>query len=257
MENESDKIRGQDTSRLRMDQKGSFDTTHWSLVIDAANSDVHVSSQALEALCKRYWYPIYVFIRRKGNSRHEAEDFTQSYFAHLLDKELLKNAAPEKGRFGTYLLSTLNNFLVNEWEKRSALKRGAGYKIISIDEILAEELYSREPVEPSTPEKIFERKWAMVLMSEVLRRLAQEQEHEGKAEIFKALEPGLTGASETGWLAEVAARLKISDGSARTLLHRLRKRYGELLREEIGRTLANPTDVDDEIRHLFAAVETL
>jgi RNA polymerase sigma-70 factor (ECF subfamily) len=255
MDNEPDKIRGQDTSRLGVNQKGSFDTTHWSLVIDAAHTDVRVSAAALEALCKRYWYPIYVFIRRKGSARHEAEDHTQAFFAHLLDKDLLKQASPERGRFRTYLLSSLNNFLVNEWEKRSRLKRGADYKFISMDEMQADEMYSREPADPSTPEKLFERRWAMTLISEVLRRLGEDYERQGKSEIFKALEPGLTGESESGWLAGVAERLQISDGSARTQLHRLRRRYGELLREEIGRTLANPADVDDEIRHLFSIVE--
>jgi RNA polymerase sigma factor (sigma-70 family) len=233
---------------------GAFSTTHWSVVLGAGQSDLAAATAALERLCRTYWYPIYAFVRRRGSDPHEAEDLTQAFFAFLLEKETLKKVDQQKGKFRTFLLAALTNFLANEWDKRQTLKRGGQRQIISLDEAAAEGLYLREPVESLSPEKLFERRWAGALIEQVLTRLQREYATGGKANLFAKLEPALTGEVAAGAYAGWAAALDMSEGAVKVALHRLRRRFGEILRSEIAHTVSNPEEIDDEIRQLFAAI---
>lgn len=236
------------------DSSRGFATTHWSVVLGSIDSDSSQQQAALEELCRKYWYPLYAFVRRRGSDPHEAADLTQGFFAFLLEKGALKRVAPEKGRFRSFLLAALTNFVNNEWDKRRTFKRGGQYRILSLNEPEAEERYRLEPVDPVTPQKLFERRWAMTLLEEVLGRLKQEYTSEGKARLFEALEPGLTGEVAEGEYAAWAAGLGMSRGAAKVALHRLRRRFGKALRHEIAHTVASPAEVDEEIRQLFAAI---
>ncbi|SPE62412.1 RNA polymerase, sigma-24 subunit, ECF subfamily [Verrucomicrobia bacterium] len=232
----------------------AFATTHWSVVLAAGKDDLGRAAAALEELCSKYWYPLYAFIRRRGSDQHEAEDLTQAFFALLLGKEMLKRVDRHNGRFRSFLLASLTNFLNNEWDRRQTLKRGGGYRIISLDEMAAEERYRREPADPLTAEKLFDRRWAATLLELVLDRLKKEYIAEDKADLFAALEIGLTAGVSEGDYAEWTAFLGMSRGAVKVALHRLRRRFGQLLRQEIAHTVASPAEVDEEIRHLFAAV---
>ena len=232
---------------------GAFSTTHWSVVRSAADDDTDCAARALEQLCDRYWYPIYAFIRRRGSDHHAAEDLTQAFFARLLEKKSLRHADREKGRFRTFLLSSLTNFLNNEWDKWQTIKRGGRQQIISLDEAVAEQRYRCEPVTSDTPERQFERRWALTLLQQVLDNLKQEQVESGKAELFAKLEPFITGEVTQGVYARLEAELGMREETVRVALSRLRNRFGQLLRNEIANTVASPAEVDAEIRELFAA----
>lgn len=234
-------------------QAGAFATTHWSVVLRAGQGADARAAWALEQLCRTYWYPIYAFIRRQGSDPHEAEDETQAFFAFLLEKEALRKVDPEKGKFRSFLLAALTNFLNDERDKRQTLKRGGQRQIISLDALAAEERLKLEPVEQLTPVQAFERRWARTLLEHVLHRLRQEYTAENKAKLFARLEPGLTGEVAGAVLAGWAAELGMSTGALKVALHRLRRRYGNLLRREIAHTVASPAELDEEIRQLFAA----
>jgi RNA polymerase sigma-70 factor (ECF subfamily) len=233
---------------------GAFSTTHWSVVLRAGQGDVAGATAALERLCRTYWYPIYAFVRRRGSDPPEAEDLTQAFFAFLLEKEALKKVDRQKGKFRTFLLAALTNFLANEWDKSRTLKRGGQRQIISLDETVAEELYRHEAVESLTPEKLFERRWARALIEQALARLRQEYVAGDKAGLFTKLEPALTGETPPGAFGQWASELSMSEGAVKVALHRLRRRFGEVLRSEIAHTVSSPEEIDDEIRHLFAAI---
>lgn len=222
-------------------------------MLEAGQGDIVKSTAALEKLCRQYWYPIYAFVRRRGSDRHEAEDLTQAFFAHLLDKDTLKKVDRRKGKFRTFLLASLTNFLTNEWDKRQTLKRGGEYQIMSLHEV-AEEMYGREPVAERAPENLFDRRWALLVAETVLAQLKSEYAAQNKSNVFTQLEPGLTGELDAGWYQARAAALNMSEGAVRVALHRLRRRFGELLRAEIGQTVTNAREVDEEIRHLFASM---
>lgn len=239
-----------------VEKAGAFSTTHWSVVVAAAGNDPAVAEKALEQLCSKYWYPIYVFVRRRGADAHTSEDTTQAFFADLLGRGALKEVDRLKGRFRSFLLASLTNFLNNEWDRHKTLKRGGHLQIISMDETSAEDRYRREPAETVTPETLFERRWAMMLLERVLDQLKQECAVEGKADLFAKLGPGIVGAIAPGLHAEWAAVLDMNEAAVRVALHRLRRRYGELLRHEIANTVADPADVDDEIRHLLTVVSS-
>ena len=232
---------------------GSFTSTHWSVVAQAAGDSQHAKA-ALEILCGKYWYPIYTFIRQRGSNHHQAEDLTQAFFAHLLVKELIGKADRNKGKFRTFLLTALTNFLANEWDKQNALKRGGGRQIISLDESVAEGRNRKEPTLALSPEQLFERHWAFALLGQALDRLKQEHIKAGKAALFTKLEPSLTGAPAADWFPQCAMELKMSENALRVALHRMRRRFGELVREEVAHTAADEADVDDEIHCLFAAL---
>lgn len=254
MEPPANELPERDDCCFGQDKAAAFSTTHWSVVLTAGQDNPTGAAAALEQLCRRYWYPIYVFVRRRGADRHEAEDLTQGFFAHLFEMETLKKADRRKGKFRTFLLSALTKFLSNEWDKRQTAKRGGRRQIISLDEAAAEQLYSLEPVEPGSPEKLFDRRWAATLVEGGLTRLREEYRVRGKAELLAQLELSLTQEAGPGRYAEWAGTLGMSEGAVRVALHRLRRRFGELLREEIAQTVTGTAEVDEEIRHLFEAI---
>jgi len=232
----------------------AFVTTHWSLVVSAGRNDTPHARDALENLCRAYWFPIYAFVRRQGHGPPDAQDLTQEFFARLLEKKQLAGADPAKGRFRSFLLASLKHFLANEWDKTRAQKRGGGQKLIPIDVATAETSGGLEPADGLTAEKIFERRWALTLLDQVLRRLRAEYVRDGKENLFEQLKPTLTETSRTIAYAEIATRLGTNEGAVKVAVHRLRQRYREVLRAEIADTVASPGEVEDEIRNLFAAL---
>lgn len=204
-------------------------------------------------LCTIYWYPLYAFIRRRGHDAHEAEDLTQEFFARLLAKHDLAGAAPEKGKFRSFLLAAVKHFLANEHDRAAAQKRGGGQKVIALDALRADSRRSLEPADDLTPEKLFERRWALAVLDQVLARLEAELAAAGKARQFEALKDLLTGAGQ-GTYAQLADQLGMSPGAVKVAAHRLRRRYRQLLREEIAHTVTDPGEIDDEIRYLLSCL---
>lgn len=232
----------------------AFCTTHWSLVLAAGQPGHPATQKALGALYQSYWYPLYAFVRRKGHPPEEAKDLTQDFFALLLEKNFVGDADRDRGRFRTFLLTACTNFLANDWAKRRTLKRGGGFTFVSLQEESAEDWYQREPVDGVTPEKLFDRRWALSVLARTMNNLRVEFQKAGKSEVFSTLEPFLSGEKHPASYTEAARRLGMSEGTVRVNVHRLRARYGELLRQEIGQTLANPADLEDELRHLLAVL---
>ncbi len=233
-----------------------FHTTHWSVVQRAGGSSdagPAASAAALETLCRAYWGPLHAYVRRRGYGAEEARDLTQSFFAALLAKNLVSHADRERGRFRAFLLGSLSNFLLNEWDKARALKRGGGMLIFSLEERDAEDRYLHEPIDDLTPEKLFDRRWAETVLERVLARLRQEHETAGNGERFQHCKPWLLGDGE-GSYEEAAARLGMAETGVRTMVHRLRLRFRELMQAEIAETVSGPADVEEEIRALFHAL---
>ena len=231
-----------------------FVTTHWSVVLTAGATDTTSAHEALAKLCRSYWYPLYAYIRRRGHSPEDAEDLTQEFFARFLEHNWVGRADREKGRFRTFLLSAMNYFLANEWDKARAQKRGGGAAPLPLEFDAAETRYSHEPADQVTPEQHFERRWVLALLEQVLGRLREEFEQEGKAELFAALNPCLVGDRTLLPYAELGEKLRLGEGAVKSAVHRLRQRYRQLLREEIAQTVAAPGEVDEELRHLFAVL---
>jgi len=225
---------------------GHFVATRWTIVLAAGHGESPQAGRALEELCQAYWYPLYAYVRRRGYESHEAEDLTQEFFARLLAKGYLADVDREKGRFRSFLLASLKHFLANEWDRARAQKRGGGQTLISLD---AETRYQCEPVDEASADKLLDRAWAVALLDEVLARL----EAENDPRQFAALKPFLTAGQETIPYAEVAGTLGTTEGAVKVAVHRLRKRYRALLREEIAHTVASPSEIDEELRYLFAA----
>jgi RNA polymerase sigma-70 factor (ECF subfamily) len=231
-----------------------FATTHWSVVLAAAGSETARAAAALEKLCRIYWYPLYAYVRRQGHEVHEAKDLTQAFFARLLEKDYVGRASRERGRFRSYLLTALNHFLVDDWKRANRQIRGGGRQILSLDEQIAEERYQHEPVDLMSPEKIYERRWAMTLLDHVLAQLEKEFADLGNAALFTQLQVFLLGDQMAPAYKEVAARLGLTEGAVKAAVYRLRRRYRELLREEIAQTVTTVDEVDGELRHLFAVL---
>jgi RNA polymerase sigma-70 factor (ECF subfamily) len=223
-------------------------------VLAAGQSDAALAQTALTRLCQTYWYPLYAYIRRRGYSTHDAQDLTQALFAHLLERRALASADPNRGRFRSFILTAANNFIAHEWEKARAQKRGGRLEILSLDLAAAEKRYDLEPVENSTPDKLFDKQWALALLEEVLNRLEVEYQRAGRAELFRALKQTLTGTRESQPYDLLATELGMSLGAVKVAVHRLRKRYRELLNIEITNTLADPEQAEEELRDLFAAL---
>ena len=234
--------------------RGQFRTTHWSVVLSAKNLDSPESEQAIETLCETYWYPLYAYVRRAGYSREDAEDLTQGFFTRFLEKRALQSVDRSKGKFRSFLLVCLKNFIHNEWEKSQTLKRGGALRLLTLDFEYGENRYLREPTHEATPDRLFERSWAEILLKEVLDRLQNEYTAAGKDELFDQLHPYLEGNRDQIPYAELAQGLGMGLSAIKMTVLRLRRRYGELLRQEIAQTVATPEEVDDEIRHLFAAL---
>jgi DNA-directed RNA polymerase specialized sigma24 family protein len=230
-----------------------FPTTHWSEVVAAGDPAEPAARAALADLCGRYWYPLYAFIRRRGHDPASAEDLVQGFFAALLEKEVLSSVDRAKGNFRSFLMAACCHFLANRRDHDRALKRGGGRVFVPIDTVEAEDRYQREVTHELTAERLFERRWATTLLDHVLERLGAEISAAGKGCIFEALKPTLLGSVERVPYARIAAELGCSESAARLAAHRLRARYRALLRQEVARTLADPSAVDDEIRDLFAA----
>jgi RNA polymerase sigma factor (sigma-70 family) len=235
-------------------QEQRFMTTHWSVVLAAADASSPDSDRALATLCETYWYPLYAFVRRQGHAAHEAEDLTQEFFARILEKQYLEGVGPEKGRFRTFLLVCLRRFLANEWDRKRAVKRGGGRAPLSIDFAGADARYRLEPSHHLTAERLFERRWALTLLEQVLAGLAQEMQRSGKGELFDALKVYLTASSSAPPHAEAGKRLNMTEGAVKVAVHRLRGRYRQLLRDEIAKTVGEEADVEEEIGKLFAAL---
>jgi RNA polymerase sigma factor (sigma-70 family) len=233
---------------------GHFTTTHWSLVLTAYASDTTTAAVALNKLCQSYWYPVYAFIRRKGHPPEDCLDLTQGFFSELLEKGLFLAADRERGRFRSFLLASVKNFLGHEWEKSRAKKRGGEYVFVSLDATEAEGNYSHEPANPLTPEQLFERRWALTVLEQTFVRLKNECAAAGKGKLFETLQPCLSGDDASRSYFEIGAELNMSEGAARVAAHRLRSRYTELLRAEISKTLSSPAEVDAELAALRAAL---
>lgn len=230
-----------------------FAMTRWSLVIAAGEQDDPASEKALAELCQAYWYPVYAYVRRRLGDVHEAQDLTQAFFERLLDgRQKFRNADPSRGRFRAFLLTACKRFLINEWHKGRAAKRGGSAAQLSLDFPAGESRYSIEPVDTLTAERLFEQQWAITLLARVLEKLKEECIAKGKGDHFEQLKPFLSGNKSASAYEAVAAALGISTGAAKVAAHRLRTRYRELLRSEIGQTLDCADEVEDEIRNLFA-----
>jgi len=224
------------------------------VVLAAGHGDTTHAHAALEKLCRIYWYPLYAYVRRRGHSPEDAQDLTQEFFVQLLERQSLAVADPHLGRFRSFLLASMNHFLINEWKKSQSGKRGGGRPLLSLDWAAAEQRFDLEPSDNSTPDKIFEKQWALTLLDEVLNRLELEYQGEGKTGLFAALKQTLMGSRESQPYAELAARLEMSESAIKVAVHRLRKRYRDLIREEIAGTLDRPQDVEAEMRDLFSAL---
>lgn len=231
-----------------------FATTHWSAVLTAGSGDTPRARTALGGLCQTYWYPLYAYIRRRGHPAHDAQDLTQEFFAQLLERRSLASANPQRGRFRTFLLTALNHFLANEWHKARTGRRGGGNPILSLDWAGAEQRFDLEPADRRSPDKLFEKQWALTLLSEVLNRLEAEYQQERKLELFTALKQTLTGSRESQPYVELAAKLAMHEGAIKVAVHRLRKRYRDLIRAAIADTLDETQNIDDEMQHLFRAL---
>jgi RNA polymerase sigma factor (sigma-70 family) len=234
---------------------GRFTTTRWSLVLAAAGAEDARGREALAKLCQVYWYPLYAFVRRQGHGPHDAQDLTQEFFMRLLEKGYLGDVDRSKGKFRSFLLVALRHFLCKEWARAKTLKRGGGHALVSWDALAAEDRYRREPQDNATPERLFGRRWALTLLDRVLTRLSEEYETTGKRATFEQLQGCLTGNSDLLPYAELAAKLGVSEGAVKVSVHRLRQRYRRVLRDEIAQTVADPAEIDDEIRQLFSSLE--
>ena len=231
-----------------------FTTTHWSVVLAAQRDSTPSAREALTRLCESYWYPLYAFLRRSGHNADDAQDLTQAFFARILEKRTLRAADPDRGRFRSFLLASLKNFVANERNRAHAKKRGGVLPPLSFEFDTAEGRYQIEPSTDDTPETIYDRRWALTLLERVLGRLRGEFEQSDKAQVFEQLKVTLTGEKTDVGYADVGARLDMSEGAVKVAVHRLRRRFRALLHEEIAQTVSSPAEVDDEIRHLWAAV---
>jgi len=235
-------------------QGGRFATTRWSVVIAAGRSPSLAASKALSALCDIYWYPLYAYVRRRGYRVEESQDLTQAFFAEILEKNSVRVADPQRGKFRSFLLTALKNFLAKQWRAKSAQKRGGAKTPLSLDFQGAETRYSRDPGHNLTADKIYERQWALTLLESTLTKLSVEQATAGKSKLFDRLKMYLGGDKNRVPYREIAQNFNMTDGAVKVAVHRLRRRYRELLRSEIADTVADPNDIDNELCALFAAV---
>jgi len=242
-------------ARTQLRGAGRFATTHWSVVLAAAQTQSSEAEGALEALCRQYWYPLYAWLRRKGRSPHEAEDLTQEFFARrIVTKLIFKGIRPGEGRFRTWLLNSLQNLLLNEYDRLHAQKRGGDRQHVPLEYQNAENRYLAEPAHDLTPEKLYERAWAMTLVEHALTELQVQYEQSGKAELFIELKCFLPGALSRRPYVEVAARLGKSEEAVKMAVSRVKQDYGRVLKEEIKRTVSNAEEAQTELRHLLAVL---
>lgn len=233
-----------------------FATTRWSVVLAAGGESSPEAETALATLCETYWFPLYAYVRRRGYGSAEAQDLTQGFFTRLLEKEGLRSVRRDRGRFRSFLLASVRNFLINEWDRTQALKRGAGRPSFSINVDAAERRYQSQAVDDRTPEVIYERQWALSLLDRVQEGLRDEHVTAGKEEWFDVLSPFLSGGDRSLSYRELAADLAMTEAAVKVAIHRLRRRFRERLRREIAQTVATEEEVDDEIRGLFDALRS-
>ena len=231
-----------------------FTTTHWSVVLAAGDSASPAAQKALEALCGTYWYPLYAFVRRQGNDEETAKDLTQAFFARLLEKNYLAQVQREKGKFRSFLLGALKHFLADEWDKSRAQKRGGGDALLSLDDQAAEERYRLEPADQVSPDKLFDRRWALTILEQAAERLCREYHATGKGQLFDQLQTFLSGSLNGSTYAEAAPRLGMSENTLKSHVRRLRQRNREILRQVIADTVASASQIDEELRDLRAAL---
>ncbi len=233
--------------------EAAFTTTHWSVVVSAQGQDTARSRQALETLCRTYWYPLYAFARRSGRSPADAEDLTQAFFCRVIEKDYLKSAEAAKGRFRSFLLVAFKRFAANEWDRQHAQKRGGFAAVVPIDQEFAESRFAADTQHNLAPDVLFDRQWALALLERTVEQLGREYSASGRAELFTLLRPCLVEDQSALPHAEIARRLSLTEGAVKMAVHRLRGRYREILREQIAQTVSSAAEVDEEIRHLFAA----
>ena len=231
-----------------------FTTTPWGIVLAARQGNSLEAADALETLCRSYWYPLYAYVRRRGYNAEAAQDLVQEFFARLLAKNYLQSVNAERGKFRSFLLASLNHFLANEFDRSHALKRGAGQTIISLDDEDAEERYRLEPADGLTPAMIFERRWALTVLEDALRKLRTEFVTSGREPQFERLKGFLEGEVGRGDYDVAAKDLKVSRGAVAMAVQRLRQRYKDLVRAEVADTVADPAEVEPELRHLMAVL---
>jgi RNA polymerase sigma factor (sigma-70 family) len=231
-----------------------FATTRWTVVLQAGGSTSPGSAAALEKLCRAYWYPLYSFARRRGLAPHDAEDLIQSFFAFLLEKDVIARADRERGRFRTFLLSALQNFHANERARAGTQKRGGGHSLVSFDELQAEASYQSEPATNLTPERLYDQKWAASLLEQVMQILRREYAAAGKEPLFEDLRGLLWGGRGDVSYEAIGRKLGTSEGAIKVAVHRLRARFKECLQDEVAHTVARPEEVEDELRHLLSAL---
>jgi RNA polymerase sigma-70 factor (ECF subfamily) len=233
-----------------------FDTTHWSVVVAAGKGPTALADAALEKLCHVYWWPLYAFVRRRGYAAHDAQDLTQEFFARLLAKDFLYSVDRGKGRFRSFLLGALEHFLANEWRNAHAQKRGGKFNFVSLDDTTAEEHYQHVPGPGLTAEKCFEQQWAITLLEQALDRLRDEFVAADKGATFDILKIFLTGEKRAASYGELALKLQTTEAALKMAVSRMRRRYGELLRAEIGHTVTGAEEVESELRALFTALSS-
>jgi RNA polymerase sigma-70 factor (ECF subfamily) len=230
-----------------------FATTHWTVVLAAGRRHTPQSDHALEELCRTYWFPLYAYVRRRGHTKEDAEDLTQSFFERFLEKNYLEGLSAERGRFRAFLLASLKHFLANEWDKSQRQKRGSAATHLSLDWQTADTQFQLAATAEPSPDKAFDREWAVALLDKVIKRLQVECEADGRTRQFAQLKTFLTAGKGELSHADAARTLGVDEGAVRVAVHRLRKRYRQLLRDEIAQTLADPAQVDEEMRALFGA----
>jgi RNA polymerase sigma-70 factor (ECF subfamily) len=241
-------------ARPETSSNAAFPTTRWSQVVAAGDRDGPASREALAELCSAYWYPLYAFVRRKGHPPDEAADLVQGAFLTLLDRDGLAAVAPERGRFRSFLMVVCTHHMADCRDRDRAAKRGGGRTPISFDRVHAESRYAAEPSDELTAERLYERRWATSLLEHAVARLEAEEVAAGKATLVSRLLPTLSGGQGEVRLAAIAAELGMTEGAVKTAASRLRRRFGAIIREEIARTVADPADVEEEVRALFAAL---
>ena len=231
--------------------KSQFATTHWSVVRAAGHTPSPAAASALQELCQSYWYPLYTYVRRQGHDADESADLTQAFFADLLQREDLKKVAPELGKFRAFLLAALKHFLLNQWNRNKAQKRGGGRSPMSLDFQAADGRYQLEPSHAETPELIFQKQWAKTLLDRVQQVLRAEFAKRGKAHQYDKLQVFLAGKNSEETLASAAAQLSLTEVAVKVAVHRMRQRFAEILRAEIMQTISTPDEIDSEIHQLF------
>ena len=231
-----------------------FATTHWSVVLAAGDNSSPQHREALETLCRIYWFPIYAYLRRQGYGAHDAEDQTQGFFTHMIEKYDLCRADPNRGRFRSFLLSMLKHFVADQRDRSHAQKRGGGKRVFSFDFADAETRYKLEPLQQISPDRLFEKSWALAVLDQTMARLKAETSRSNRQKQFEHLKVYLAGQTHTIPYCDMAEKLDMTEGSVKVAIHRLRKRYRELLWEQIAQTVSSTEEIESEIQALFAAL---